>query len=100
MVILGPCSTVLHDKNALKARSLHCQENFKNVYLEDLLINLVPVVGTAGLAGGAGIKTGEAPTSAEDPDGMPDVFDGSSGMAEGGSVFVVSDLKKKDSYYY
>ena len=90
MVILGPCSTVLHDKNALKARSLHCQENFKNVYLEDLLINLVAVFGTAELAGGAGIKTGKAPTSGEDPDGMSDVSDGSSG-----SVFVVSDLKKK-----
>ena len=56
---------------------------------------MVPVVGTAGLAGGAGIKTEEAPTSAEDPDGMSDVSDGSSGMTEGGSVFVVSDLKKR-----
>ena len=51
---------------------------------------MVAVVGTAELAGGAGIKTGKAPTSGEDPDGMSDVSDGSSG-----SVFVVSDLKKK-----
>ena len=53
---------------------------------------MVAVVGTAKLAGGAGIKTGKAPTSGEDPDGISDVSDG---MAEGGSVFVVSDLKKK-----
>ena len=55
---------------------------------------MVAVVGTAGLAGGDGIKTGEAPTSGEDPDGLSDVSDGSTGMAGGCPVFVVLDLKK------
>ena len=55
---------------------------FKNVYLEVLLIDLVAVVGTAG------------PTSGEDPDGLSDVSDGSTGMAGGCPIFVVLDLKK------
>ena len=56
---------------------------------------MVAVVGTAGLAG---LKTGEAPTSGEDPDGLSDVSDGSTGMAGDCPVFVVLDLKTVVKY--
>ena len=68
-------------------------------YLEDLLIDLVAVVETEGLAGGAGIKIGEACTSGEDPDGLSNVSDGSTGMTGGCPVFVVLDLKTIVRYY-
>ena len=70
-------------KNALKYSQLYIlSTKGKNVYLEDFLIDLVAVVRTVGLAGGAG---GEASASGEDPNGT---------MAEGCAVFVVLDLKK------
>ena len=56
---------------------------------------MVAVVGTAGLAGGADIKRGEASKSGEDPDGLSDV----SGKAGGCPVNVVLDLKTIVKYY-
>ena len=58
---------------------------------------MVAVVGTAGLAGGAGIKRGEASKSGEDPDGLSDVSD--TGKAGGCPVNVVLDLKTIVKYY-
>ena len=56
---------------------------------------MVAVVGTAGLAGGADIKRGEASKSGEDPDGLSDVSD----KAGGCPVNVVLDLKTIVKYY-
>ena len=52
---------------------------------------MVAGVRTAGLAGGAGLKRGEAWAACKDPD----VSDGSASIAGGVPVFVVLDLKKK-----
>ena len=48
------------------------------VYLEDLLIDLVGVDAIAGMAGVAGLKSGEAWVAGEDPDGL-------SGVSAGGT---------------
>ena len=69
--------------------------NIFGVYLEDVFIELVAVIGTAGLASGAVVKRGEASKSGEDPDGLSDV----SGKAGGCPVNVVLDLKTIVKYY-
>ena len=87
-------------KNALKYSQLYIlSTKGKNVYLEDLLIDLVAVVRTAGLAGGSGLIRGEASTSGKDPDDLSDVSDGRTGKAEGCPVNVVLDLKTIVKYY-
>ena len=55
---------------------------------------MVAGVRTAGLAGGAGLKRGEAWEAGKDPNVLSDVSDGSGSMAGGVPVFVVLDLKK------
>ena len=60
---------------------------------------MVAVVGTAGLAGGSGLKRGEASTSGKDPDGLSNVSDGSTGKAGVCPVNVVLDLKTIVKYY-
>ena len=60
---------------------------------------MVAIVGTAELAGGSGLKRGEASTSGKDPDGLSDVSNGGIGKAEGCPVNVVLDLKTIVKYY-
>ena len=59
---------------------------------------MVAVVETAGLAGGAGLKRGEARAASEEVDGLSDVSDVGASIAGGGPVFVVLDLKKKHTF--
>ena len=66
-------------------------------YLEDLLIALVPALAKlpVGLAGGIGLARGKAGRAEGASDGWSGFSDVGAGMAGGGSVFIIVNLKRK-----